>query len=191
MGKGCLRGPGSPSSKAHLEDGVISILAWAVPRGMSPGDVEEFPFAIDPLEPWVLAAVHLGHQPGLQPHTAGRREGTWGRLVHGLQEKAGQGISRFAAQCSSGRGVWGRSGGPASGCWGFHFLPAPGAGVSPVPPGAQDQVPFPAFSFLVTGSLHLCRVWGQRKEGITAEVDAVGAPPRGPLPGRVSLPQLL
>lgn len=151
LGKGCLRGPGSPSSKAHLEDGVISLLAWAVPRGMSPGDVEEFPFAIDPLEPWVLAAVHLGHQPGLQPHTAGRREGSWGRLVHGLQEKAGQGISRFAAQCSSGRGVWGRSGGPASGCWGFHFLPAPGAGVSPVPQVLKTKSLFQPSAFLSQG----------------------------------------
>lgn len=148
--RGCLRGQGSPSSKAYLEDGVISILAWAVPCGVSPGDVEEFPFTIDPLKPWVLAAVHLGHQPGLQPHTAGRREGTWGRLVHGLQEKAGRGISRFAAQCSSGSGVWGRSGAqPVA-------VRALGPGVSPVPPGAQGQFPFLAFSFLVTGSLHLC-----------------------------------
>ena len=41
--------------QAYLEDGVISILARAVPCGMAPGNVEEFPFPIDPLKPWVLA----------------------------------------------------------------------------------------------------------------------------------------
>ena len=50
---------------------------------MAPRDVEEFPLPIDPLKPWVLAAVHLGHQPGLESHTAGWRGGPGGRLVHG------------------------------------------------------------------------------------------------------------
>lgn len=54
-----------------------------MPCGMAPGDVEEFPLPVDPLKPWVLAAVHLGHQPGLQPHAAGWRGGSGSRLVHG------------------------------------------------------------------------------------------------------------
>lgn len=78
-----LLGKGLQRPRAYLEDGVISIMARAVPRGMAPGDVKQFLFPVDPLKPWVLAAVDLGHQPGLQPHAPGRKQGGGGRLVHG------------------------------------------------------------------------------------------------------------
>lgn len=78
LGRGCPRSPGSTLSMAYLEDGVVSILTGTVPCSMAPGDIEEFLFPVDPLEPWVLAAVHLGHQPGLQPHTAGWCGNPWG-----------------------------------------------------------------------------------------------------------------
>lgn len=78
LGRGSRRSPGGTLSKAYLEDGVVSILAGTVPCGMAPGDIEEFLFPIDPLKPWVLAAVHLGHQPGLQPHTARWWGNPWG-----------------------------------------------------------------------------------------------------------------
>lgn len=77
------RGLDSTLYKAYLEDGVVSILAGTMPCGMAPGDIEEFPFPIDPLKSWVLAAVHLGHQPGLQPHTAWWWGNPRGWLVHG------------------------------------------------------------------------------------------------------------
>lgn len=77
------RSPGSSPSRAYLENGVVSVLAGAVPCSMAPRDIEEFSFPIDPLKPWILTAVHLGHQPGLQPHTAGWRGSPRGRLVHG------------------------------------------------------------------------------------------------------------
>lgn len=82
-GRGCPRGLDSTLSKAYLEDGVVSLLAGPMPCGVAPGDIEEFPFPIDPLKSWVLAAVHLGHQPGLQPHTAGWWGNPRGWLVHG------------------------------------------------------------------------------------------------------------
>ena len=71
-------------------------MAGAVPRGVAPGDVKQFLFPIDPLKPWVLAAVDLGHQPGLQPHAAGRKQGSGGWLVHGTgvcRREGGQGTS--------------------------------------------------------------------------------------------------
>lgn len=82
---GCPRGTGSPLSKAYLKNGIVAILARAVSCSMAPGDVERLPFPVDPLEPWVLATVHLGYQPRLQPHTAGWWETSWGWLVHGKE----------------------------------------------------------------------------------------------------------
>lgn len=87
---------------AYLEDGVVAVLAGTVPGGMTPGDVEEFPFPVDPLQPWVLATVHLGHQPGLESHAAGWLGSPGGRLVHGqgdCRAKQGWGsVSRCTQQ---------------------------------------------------------------------------------------------
>lgn len=150
--------PRQSPSRAYLEDGVISVLAGAVPSGVAPRDGEEFPFAIDPLKPWVLAAVHLGHQPGLQPHAAGRR-GSGGRLVHGkgvCGTKPEGSISRCA-----GRLLWQRAWGccgPAK-TLGLSLPPRTGGSVSPVPPGAQSQSPFQPQAFLSQGPC-LCAVLG-------------------------------
>lgn len=165
-GRGFLRGPDSPLSRAYLEDGVISVLAGAVPSGMAPGDGEEFPFTIDPSEPWVLATVHLGHQPGLQPHTAGWRGDPEGRLVHGkgfCRRKTEGHISRFAANHSFGREAWGERGcsrGPAM-ALGLSLLPSTGAGVSPVHSGAQSQFPFQPSAFSSQGPC-TCAVFGRK-----------------------------
>lgn len=159
-------------SRAYLEDGVISVLAGAVPCGMAPGDVEEFPFAIDPSEPWVLATVHLGHQPGLQPHTAGWRGDPEGRLVHGkgvCRRKTEGCVSRFAANHSFGRGMVGRGGllqGPSHGVrtfsssqhWGLESLQSIQVLKASSLPNHQLSRP---------GSLHLRCVWGEGKEGVT------------------------
>lgn len=189
-GRGFLRSPGSPLSGAYLEDGVISVLAGAVPSGMAPGDGEEFPFAIDPLEPWVLAAVHLGHQPGLQPYAAGRRGDPQGRLVHGkgvCRRKTEGRISSCAAGYSFGRGAWGGgdSRGPAT-ALGLSLPPSTGGWSLSSPSSCSKPVPFPTISFLVTGPC-TCAVFGGREGGGDAVVDV---PPRCPLPDRASLPQL-
>lgn len=55
----------------HLEDGVLLLLLWAVARGVLPWDLEALRFTMQPDEAWVQATVHLGHQPGLQAHSAG------------------------------------------------------------------------------------------------------------------------
>lgn len=67
-----------PSPLAHLEDGVLLLVLGAVPGGVFPGDLEAFGLAVQPDQPGVHPAVHLGHQPRLQAHPA-RVEG------HGLQ----------------------------------------------------------------------------------------------------------
>lgn len=134
----------SPPPGAYLEDGIVSVLAGAVPRGMAPGDAEEFPFPIDPLQPWVLAAVHLSHQPRLQSHPAGRRGGPGGRLVHGkgvCGRKRGSLVNRRLAdrralQQEDRRQEY--TGVQARDSMAFLFLPALGAGVSPICPDAPS-----------------------------------------------------
>lgn len=99
-GGGGFRGPGSTLPNPYLEDGVVSVLAGTMPGGMAPGDVEEFPFPVDPLKSWVLATVHLGHQPGLQPHPAGWRGSPRGWLVHG------KGVCRRKQEGAQQIGSW-------------------------------------------------------------------------------------
>lgn len=139
------RGPGGMLSNPYLEDGVVSVLAGAMPGGMAPRDVEEFPFPVDPLKPWVLAAVHLGHQPGLQPHPAGWWGSPRGWLVHG------RGVCRRKQEGAQQISSW--------------TLPAPGGGspegqtVSPLHPGVRGQFSFPNPAFL-SQSVSLCFVSG-------------------------------
>lgn len=42
-----------------------------MPGGMFPGNLEAFGVSVQPDEPRVQATIHLGHQPGLQPNSAG------------------------------------------------------------------------------------------------------------------------
>lgn len=60
-----------PPPLTHLEDSVLILLAGDVPGGVAPGDVETLPLNVYPMETWVMAAVHLGNQPGLQANAAG------------------------------------------------------------------------------------------------------------------------
>lgn len=137
----------SPPPGAYLEDGIVSVLAGAMPRGVAPRDAEEFPFPVDPLQPWVLAAVHLSHQPRLESHAAGRRGGPGGRLVHGkgvCGRKRGSLVIRRLADRRSHQqkdGVLEYTGVQARDSMAFLFLPALGASVSHLP-GCSQPIPF-------------------------------------------------
>lgn len=59
-----------PELPPHLEDGVLLLVLGAVPGRVLPGDLEALGLAVQPDQPGVHPAVHLGHQPRLQPHPA-------------------------------------------------------------------------------------------------------------------------
>lgn len=169
LGRGASEVQAVRLSRAYLEDGVISILAGTMPRGMAPGDIEAFLFPIDPLKPRVLAAVHLGHQPGLQPYAAGRRKGSGGRLVHGKavcqrEQRGSTSACQLAVPCSRGRvGAWG---GRGMG-WAVRAFPSSSTGGRSHcrPSRCSSQFSSPATSFPVTGSLHVGFVFGGKEGG--------------------------
>lgn len=51
----------------HLKNGVLVLVLRRMSRGMFPRNPEAHGLAVNPHQPRVSAAVHLSHQPGLQP----------------------------------------------------------------------------------------------------------------------------
>lgn len=56
-------------ARPHLKDGVLLLMLGGVAGGMLPGDLEASDLTVQPHQTRVVATVHLGHKPGLQPHT--------------------------------------------------------------------------------------------------------------------------
>lgn len=162
---------------------------------MAPGDAEEFPLPIDPLQPWVLAAVHLGHEPGLQSHAAGRRGCPGGRLVHG-KGVCGQrgGLSedlQIDAPCSGRIGAGGYPGDQARDSMAFSSSQHWGLECLWSAQMLTANSLFQPSAFLSQSHSVPC-VWGWgKKGGLTDRVDAMCAPPRRALLEGAATPQLL
>lgn len=58
----------------YLKNGVLVLVLRRMSRGVFPWNPEAHGLAVDPHQPRVPAAVHLSHQPGLQPD-ASRSDG--------------------------------------------------------------------------------------------------------------------
>lgn len=55
----------------YLKNGIFFFLLGAMPCGMFPGNLEPFGVPVEPDKPRIQPTIHLGHQPGLQPNSAG------------------------------------------------------------------------------------------------------------------------
>ena len=69
---------------------------------MFPGDLEAFGVPVQPDEPWVQATIHLGHQPGLQPNSAGveGHDLSWGAGGEVGRGELGQPLGKVPSHCS-------------------------------------------------------------------------------------------